>query len=209
VNKKPVSTRIIPDYLAESLEKLIQIIEGCVQNDPKCQKWFYEHYFGFSLKAAFRYVYTYEKAIDACNDAFVKIFRKLQHFQIRDPENIEKMLMGWIKRIVINSSIDFMRRERQQLVYDDLTADVWDRAFNPLNADHNLKYKELIIMIKNLSPAYRAVFNMHVIDGFSHQEIAGILGISIGASKSNLSKARAQLQKLMIKDNMASKVCFT
>ena len=195
--------------LAQGLEKLLNIIEGCAHNDPKCQKWFYEHYFGFCLKTAFRYVHAYEKAVDATNDAFVKIFRNLQNFQNRDPDNLEKMLMGWVKRIVVNSSIDSMRRESLVPEYKPLPEDVWDTSVHSQSADNNLMYKELVLLVKKLSPAYRVVFNMHIIDGFSHQEIAKELGISIGTSKSNLSKAKAQLQKFMVKDYKGNVLCFT
>ena len=191
------------------MEKILNIIEGCAQNDPKCQKWFYEHYFGFGLKTAFRYVYAYDKAIDATNDAFVKIFRNLHSFQNRDPENLEKMLMGWIKRIVVNSSIDYMRRESLVPEYRPIPDEVWDKSHHSQNADNILMYKELVLLVKKLSPAYRVVFNMHIIDGFSHQEIAKELGISVGTSKSNLSKAKAQLQKFMVKDYKGNVLCFT
>jgi RNA polymerase sigma factor (sigma-70 family) len=191
------------------LEKLVDIIAGCADNDPKCQKWFYQHYFGFGLKTAFRYVYAYEKAIDATNDAFVKIFRNLKNFENRDPENIEKIMMGWIKRIVVNASIDYMRRESLVPEYKPISEEIWDEAGHAQSADNSLMYKELISLVKNLSPAYRVVFNLHVIDGFSHQEIADQLGISLGTSKSNLSKAKAQLQKFMVKDYKGNVLCFT
>ncbi len=191
------------------MEKLVHIIEGCAQNDPKCQKWFYEHYFGFGLKTAFRYLYTYDKAIDATNDAFIKIFRNIKNFEIRDPDNVEKMLMGWIKRIFINASIDHVRRNSLIQENIPLSEEIWEQGGYADGADNGLIYKELILLVKKLSPAYRVVFNMHIIDGYSHQEIADQLGISVGTSKSNLFKAKAQLQKYMVKDNKGNVLCFT
>jgi RNA polymerase sigma factor (sigma-70 family) len=191
------------------LEKLKNIVEGCAQNNPKCQKWFYEQYFGFCLKTAFRYVHSYDKAIDATHDAFVKIFRNLGKFECRDPQNFEKMLMGWAKRIVVNSSIDSLRRESLVPEFRPIPDEVWDLTHASQNADNRLMYKELVLLLKKLSPAYRVVFNMHVIDGYSHQEIAKELGITVGTSKSNLSKARIQLQKFMVKDYKGNILCFT
>jgi RNA polymerase sigma factor (sigma-70 family) len=191
------------------LEKLLDIIAGCAQNNPRCQKWFYEHYFGISLKTAFRYVYSYEKAIDATNDAFVKIFKNMHKFENRDPANLEKIMMGWVKKIVVNSSIDFIRRESLVPEYVQISDEIWDNRGHAQASDQGIIYKELVLLIRNLSPAYRVVFNMHVIDGFSHQEIAKELGISVGTSKSNLSKAKAHLQKFMVKDYKGNVLCFT
>jgi RNA polymerase sigma-70 factor (ECF subfamily) len=79
----------------------------------------------------------------------------------------------------------------------------------PASPDDKLLYKELIELVRKLSPSYRAVFNMYVIDGYSHQEIADMLGISVGTSKSNLARARAFLQKYLVKDNKDNVLCFT
>jgi RNA polymerase sigma factor (sigma-70 family) len=154
-------------------------------------------------------VHVYEKAVDATNDAFVKIFKNLKNFQNRDPLNYEKMLMGWMKRIVANSSIDFMRRESLVQEFIPIPDNIWESSISGQTPDRQLMFKELIIQVKRLSPAYRVVFNMHVIDGFSHQEIARVLGISVGTSKSNLSKAKAQLQKVMVKDYNGTVLCLT
>ena len=86
---------------------------------------------------------------------------------------------------------------------------VWNKAGNTESGENKLLYKDLIILIRKLSPAYRVVFNLYVIDGYSHPEIAGMLNISTGTSKSNLAKARAFLQKHFIKDNNGSALCFT
>lgn len=169
---------------------------------------FYEHYLGYALKIAFRYVGSYENAANAANDAFIKMFRGFKKFEIRDLENTEAMLMGWIRRIVINVSIDYMRKESLIAERTSLK-DVWQHADVSNGGDAQLMYKELISLVKKLSPAYRVVFNLHVIDGYSHQEIAEMLGISVGTSKSNLAKARAFLQKHLVTDTKGNVLCFT
>jgi RNA polymerase sigma-70 factor (ECF subfamily) len=158
---------------------------------------------------AFRYLHFYEKAVDATNDAFVKIFKNLKNFQNRDPLNYEKMLMGWMKRIIVNSSIDFLRRESLAEEFIPIPEEIWEGSVSGQTPDRQLMFKELIMQVKKLSPAYRTVFNMHVIDGFSHYEIAKALGISVGTSKSNLSKAKVQLQKAMVKDYKGTVLCLT
>ena len=117
--------------------------------------------------------------------------------------------MGWIRRIVINVSIDYMRKESLINERKSLKKEMWLYADSSNDGDNQLMYKELIGLIKKLSPAYRVVFNLHVIDGYSHQEISKILGISVGTSKSNLAKAKIFLQKHLIKDIKANVLCFT
>jgi RNA polymerase sigma-70 factor (ECF subfamily) len=191
------------------LEELLTIIKGCANNDAKCQRILYNKYLGYALKISFRYVGSYENAANAANDAFIKIFKGFEKFEIRDAKNIEAMLMGWIRKIVVNVSIDYMRKESLISERTTLRNDGWSQPNASNNGDNQLMYKELIALIKKLSPAYRVVFNLHVIDGYSHQEIADMLGISVGTSKSNLAKARAFLQKHLVKDTNGNVLCFT
>jgi len=175
-------------------------------NDSRHQKMLYERYYGYALKTAFRYVYRYEKAVDVVNDGFVKIFRNFGKFKCEEDENMERILMGWIRRIMINSSIDELRRNNMMPEIGGVPDYVWEKSDKVHNADQLLLYKELVLQIKKLPPAYRAVFNMFVIDGMSHHEIADALNISVGTSKSNLSKARVLLQKF-IKDQEEKETC--
>ena len=191
------------------MEDLFTIIKGCANNDAKCQRILYNKYLGYALKVSFRYVGSYENAANAANDAFIKIFKGFEKFEIRDTKNIEAMLMGWIRKIVVNVSIDYMRKESLISERKILNKDAWMKSSASNDGDSQLMYKELIALIKKLSPAYRVVFNLHVIDGYSHQEIAEMLGISVGTSKSNLAKARAFLQKHLVTDTKGNVLCFT
>lgn len=182
------------------------IINGCISNDGKHQRVLYEKYYGYALKTVFRYVYRYEKAVDVVNDGFVKIFRSFDKFKCEDDEHIERVLMGWIRRIMINCSIDELRRNNMIPEIGGVPEYVWEETDKAYNADQLVVYKELVLQIKKLPPAYRAVFNMFVIDGMSHHEIAESLNISVGTSKSNLSKARVLLQKF-IKDREEKESC--
>ena len=172
-------------------------IANCIKNDHRDQKALYEKYYGYCLKTVFRYIYHYDKAVDAVNDGFVKIFRNLGRFKYNDVENLEMMLMGWMRMIMINTAIDFLRKNNFAPEIGDIPESVWVQEDKSQSAEQALLYKELIKEVKKLPPAYRAVFNMYVIDGYNHQEIAAQLGIAVGTSKSNLSKARVYLQKIL------------
>jgi RNA polymerase sigma factor (sigma-70 family) len=191
----------------ESLESLQEIITLCLENNGRYQKFFYEKYFGYCLKIVFRYIYRYDKAIDIVNDGYVKVFRNLAKFHYENPENLEKILLGWMRTIMVNTAIDALRKDSLLPEIGALDDNVWQYEDRSRGADQNLLYKELIKEVKKLPPSYRAVFNMYVIDGFTHQEIANSLGISVGASKSNLSKARALLQKKINASNKQLVIC--
>ncbi len=181
------------------MESLNYIIAGCKNNEHKWQKTLYEQYYGFALKVAFRYIYKYEKAVDVVNDGFVKVFRNFIHFNAADGNNTEKILLGWIKRIIVNTAIDELRKQNNVPETGEMPEGVWQQPDMAQLADEKLVYKDLILQLKKMPPSYRTVFNMHVIDGYSHQEIATHMGISIGTSKSSLAKAKAFLQKLLNK----------
>ena len=166
----------------------------------------YEKYRGYALKIVFRYIYRYEKAVDVSNDGFVKIFANISKFHPEKEDAIERILMGWMKRIMINVAIDELRKTNMLPEIGGIPEHVWDIPDNSQDADQLLLYKDLIILVKELPPAYRAVFNLYVIDGYTHSEIADMLNIAVGTSKSNLSKARILLQK-SIKKMEEGKLC--
>ena len=191
----------------DSLEKILSIIAGCANQDRKCQHILYDKYYGLCLKTVFRYVDTYEQAAEVTNDGFVKIFRSFGRFEIRDREKIEIVLLGWMRRIMINSAIDFRRKQNHiHESFQTQHAD-WDYEDKGQLSDNSVLYKELVVLIRELPPAYRVVFNLHVIEGYSHQEIAKMMGITVGTSKSNLFKARAHLQKKITIDKAESALC--
>ena len=191
------------------MKDLQTILKGCTENDAKCQKFLYETYLGYALKIAFRYVGSYQNAADAANDAFIRIFKGIAKFEIKNRDDLEPMLMGWMRKITINVSLDYMKKESLISSHKILKENAWLQADNAHDGDNELMYKDLISLIRKLSPAYRVVFNLHVIDGYSHQEIARMLDISPGTSKSNLSKAKAFLQKFLVKDRKGNILCFT
>jgi RNA polymerase sigma-70 factor (ECF subfamily) len=181
------------------LENILIIIEGCIAKEHKYQKILYEGYYGYALKIVFRYIYRYEQAVDVVNDGFVKLFAHFPQFEMGKEEENEKKLMGLMKRIMINTSIDVLRKGNMLPETGGIPEYVWDHTNKGDEADQLLLYKELIILIKELPPSYRMVFNLFVVDGYTHSEIAELLKIPASTSKSNLARARGVLQKSLKK----------
>ncbi len=172
-----------------------------MNNDQRYQKVLYEQFYGYSLKVVFRYIYKYENAVDVVNDGYVKLFRNFKSFKCESPNDLDKVFMGWLRRIMVNTAIDELRKQNMMPDIGAIPDDVWEKPDKTGQADEVILYKELVSQIKKLPPSYRIVFNMYIIDGFSHQEIADQLGISVGTSKSSLSKARVHLQKYIDEDS--------
>ena len=179
------------------MEKIIKIINGCRINNHKYQKILYEKYRAFALKIVFRYIYDYEEALEVANDGFVKFFLGIDHFRCEEEGDAEKLLGGWIKRIMINTSIDLLRKKMLLPEIGGIPEHAWHIKDKSSTADQMIIYKDLIKLVKKLPPAYRIVFNMHVIDGYSHIEIADCLKIPVSTSKSNLLRAKALMQKYL------------
>jgi RNA polymerase sigma factor (sigma-70 family) len=143
-----------------------------------------------------RYCSDTDDVAEIANDGFLKIFRSLNTFNPKYSD-VEASLKGWMKRILINTSIDHLRKNRQHL----MVAEIFDNHINIADqietSIDQMAYKEIIAVIQKLSPVYRTVFSLYVIDGYKHEEIAQQLKISVGASKSNLSKARSNLKKML------------
>ena len=177
------------------LENLVAVIEGCKKQEHRHQKMIYAHYYGYALKIVFRYIYRYEEAVLVVNDGFVKVFRNMEKFSPEPQIPVEQALMGWMRRIMINVAIDALRKDNLVPEIGGIPDYVWEEPDNTQAADQRLLYKELITCIKNLAPLHRIVFNLYVIDGYSHNEIAVLLNIAPGTSKSNLFRARSILQK--------------
>jgi RNA polymerase sigma-70 factor (ECF subfamily) len=170
-------------------ENLKLILKGCKKNDRKSQRLLYKQFFGYAMSICIRYMRNYSVAMEVMNDAFVKVFTQIKKF------DQSRSFKSWFRRILINTSIDHLKKEmkyKEQLDIEKLEVDD-----NQPRVDQTIHHKELIELIQHLSPAYRSVFNLYVIDGYNHDEIADLLGISVGTSKSNLSKARENLRKML------------
>lgn len=166
------------------------ILKGCKTKNIKSQEQLYRAFYGFAMSLCLRYCKTYEDAKEVVNDSFLKVFNKIENF---DPELSFKT---WFKRILINTAIDHYRANHKQHKYDDFNTVTEPGSTEETPLDR-LSYEELLKKIQLLPPAYKLAFNLFVIDGFTHEEIAQKLGISTGTSKSNVARAREMLRKIL------------
>jgi RNA polymerase sigma-70 factor (ECF subfamily) len=151
------------------------------------------------MKICFRYVHRQEEAEELVSESFIKLFKNIHQFDGSRVGDVEALLKGWFKRIVVNTCIDHLRRTQLKTISHEVSEEDGTFVDTQENGMDKIGYDEIIAAIRQLTPVYRTVFNLFVIEGFSHEEIATQLGISVGASKSNLSKARNNLRKIITK----------
>jgi RNA polymerase sigma-70 factor (ECF subfamily) len=184
---------IIPEALLQAT------VEGCVANDRLSQRRFYMHFYGYAMAVCSRYITGHDDVVGVLNDGFLKVFTELKRFEPRH-HGVEGSIRAWMRRIFINTAIDYLRRQKlQPQLRDDLEM-LPGSAVDVDAAAEKLSYNHLLGLVAKLSPAYRMVFNLFVIDGHSHEEISQLLNINVGTSKSNLAKAKMNLQKMILSE---------
>jgi len=183
-----------------SAKELKRHIRGCTLNERESQKKIYDSFYSYGMAICDRYTKRSEDSIEIFNDGFLKIFKEIHRYKPSYADEINSF-KGWIRKILIYTAIDHCRKYNKHYFTAEMeTSLIYLPADNETALDA-MSYDEIIRAIQNLSPAYRTVLNLFIIDGFTHQEIAEQLGISTGASKSNLFKARQQLQRILNKEN--------
>lgn len=171
-------------------EKLQQLIEGCKKQDRYSQQRLYQEFYGFAMRICIRFVSNTYEASEVLNEGFFKAFTHI------DKYNDTKPFQAWLSKIMHNASIDYYRSNFKNNQMEEL--DSADRVEVDAEIEKKLEYDDLLAMVQSLSPAYRAVFNLYAIDCYSHEEIAKVLGITEGSSRSNLHKAREKLKQMII-----------
>ena len=171
-----------------------EVIKGCLKNDRASQKALYEHYYSKMLGVCLRYSKNSDDAKDVLHEGFLKVFNSLKNF------NNTGSFEGWVRRIMVNTSIDQLRKNKQNYLIVS-TVNVNDRSSSlaeEMSEDDllsKIEKEDILKAVQELTPAYRTVFNLYVIEEYTHKEIAELLDISEGTSKSNLSKAKFNLKK--------------
>jgi RNA polymerase sigma-70 factor (ECF subfamily) len=183
-----------------SAEELTYHVGACALNSRESQKILYSSFYGYAMAICDRYTNNQEDAVEILNDGFLKVFREIHHYKPAYADVVSSF-KGWLRKIMVYTAIDHFRKNKKHQVVSDLDDVVYQVTVESEDAVDKLSYEEIIRAIQDLSPAYRTVFNLFVIEGLSHDEIAEKLEISTGTSKSNLSKARKQLQKILFKKN--------
>ncbi len=166
-------------------------IQACILNEEWAQKKLYEEHYSMMLPVCLRYANDEEEALDILHEGFIKVFRHISKY------TVGTSLKAWIKRIMVNTAIDYYRKRSRRRTED---------LDNAISVSHNapdvvslMSAEEILSALQELSPAYRSVFNLYIIEGYSHKEVADKLNISESTSRSNLVKARQKLQGILIR----------
>ncbi|SDJ79542.1 RNA polymerase sigma-70 factor, ECF subfamily [Catalinimonas alkaloidigena] len=172
-----------------------QLVEDCLLGKREAQKSLYERFYGEMMGACLRYSQNREEAAEIMNDGFLKVFTRLDQY------NHKNSLKGWIYRIMVNTAIDHYRRNRKH--YHTLDIQYADERPFDENVVDQLSKEDLLRLVQLLPDSYRMVFNLYVLEGFAHHEIAEKLNITEGTSRSHLAKARGKLQAMVKKHQLS------
>lgn len=167
------------------------LLEGCLRAHRASQKSLYQHYYNYAMSISLRYASNRDEASEILNDAFMKIFTNLGKFDLGKP------FKPWLRKILVNTAINHYHKKQREMHIEEMAT-----AKNESDTEKILSgitYQEVIGLLQRLPPAYRTVFNLYVIEGYTHEEIANMLHIAVGTSKSNLFKAKEQL-KIILSD---------
>ncbi|MDB5250188.1 MAG: polymerase sigma factor, sigma-70 family [Segetibacter sp.] len=190
--------------MAEANEKLVpieQLIDGCIKGNRQSQTGLYNVLMPQMFGVCLRYCNNHEEAEEVLQEGFMKVFEFIHQYKF------EGAFEGWVRKIMVNCALQKYRRKRQlRPVVDIDSAEVADTGHEEIMS--KIGTKELLKMVQQLPPAYRLVFNLYVFEGMKHREIAELLNISEGTSKSNLSDARFLLQKAVKLSLQSTKVNY-
>ena len=179
--------------------ELDTLIDGCLRGDRRAQQAVYRRFAGKMKVVCLRYIKDADSAQDVLQEGFIKVFQGIDKY--KGAGSFE----GWIRRIMVNLSIDHFRKSKRDwmLFHDENDAETWEDE--PVEDDAEmLEYQfsasQIIEAMQKLSPAYRTIFNLYVFENQSHKDIAERLGINLGTSKSNFAKAKRNLKKILLKE---------
>lgn len=171
------------DYAEDSF------IQACARKEMWAQKRLYEEYYPAMMGVCLRFSNNEDDALDILHEGFIKVFKHIGKYQAGTS------LSAWIRRIMVNTAIDFYRKNIRRRT-DDIEQ-AYTLHTEDADAISQCSEQEIMAAIQELSPAYRTVFNLYIIEGYSHREIADALEITESTSRSNLVKARVKLQELL------------
>ncbi len=168
---------------------LTSLIQACLADEKRAQRILIEQFVGYARSICQRYAAHEEETDEMLNDGFLKVFRHLAHYDPTQP------FKAWLRTIMVNTAIDYYRKRQKQIAYtplDEVNIIDWNEDIIA-----QISAQEILGLVQQLPPTYRLVFSLHVIDGYGHREIAELLGIQEGTSKSNLRDARRKLQAMI------------
>jgi RNA polymerase sigma-70 factor (ECF subfamily) len=165
------------------------LIKGCIDGNRRMQETLYQRFAPKMYAVCLRYAGTAPEAEDILQEGFIKVFKKLTSYRG------EGSFEGWIRRIFVNTAIEHFRRKRYLQPVTEREENTVEGKY--LSILDDMAEKDVLALVQQLSPGYRTVFNMYVVEGYTHKEIADMLGISEGTSKSQLSRAKVILQDMV------------
>ncbi|MBT3209621.1 MAG: sigma-70 family RNA polymerase sigma factor [Bacteroidetes bacterium] len=174
-----------------------KIINACINNESKFQRKLYDLFSGKMFVVCLQYSNNYEEAKDILQDGFVKVFTNLKQFKHQGS------FEGWIRRIMVNTALEKFRQNKIKFIDSEIFE--FKDSLSYEDIESNISANDILKVMQELSPQYRTVFNLYVNEGYSHKEISEKLNISVGTSKSNLSRARTILQKRVLSLNLDEK----
>ncbi|MCX6352171.1 MAG: sigma-70 family RNA polymerase sigma factor [Bacteroidetes bacterium] len=168
-----------------------EMVDGCRKGMPKYQEMFYKKYYGKMLGVTLRYSESRDEAKDVLQEGYVKAFKHIVDFVHNG--NIE----AWLRRIMVNSALDNIRRKKADIMTTDLNTEFGEEKYGEENTISHLNYEELLGMMHSLPTGYKLVFNLFAIEGYTHKEIGEKFGISESTSKSQYARAKQAMQKMI------------
>ncbi|MFO7979164.1 MAG: RNA polymerase sigma factor [Bacteroidales bacterium] len=168
-----------------------EFIAGCRKGSRGAQEGLYRHYYAFGMSVCLRYAACREDALEVLNDSFMKVFDNIRQYDSTRP------FRSWFRRILVNTALDHYRAQRNHRLQVSLEVDTMDVDMEP-DYYQKLSAGEILELLVRLPETYRITFNLYEVEGYSHDEIAGMLDISPGTSRSNLHRAKKMLQRLYI-----------
>ena len=171
----------------------IQLIEGCLSGKSRFQELLYRRYFSFAMSICVRYTKTPDDAMEVVNDSYLKMFDSLKSFDKSKP------FKSWFARILVNTAIDDFRKSKKFNSHSAMDV-IPDPDSQEPEIDQELNAEDIISLFSQLPDNLRITFNLHEIEGYSHQEIANMLGIETSSSRANLTRAKSMLRNLYSKN---------
>ncbi len=171
-------------------KELLNHIALCRSQDRQAQKAVFRYYYNYVMTIASRYVYNQAEAEEIASDTFYRAFSRIETY------NPDFNFKPWLGKITVNCAINYLQKYHSRDVFFEDIENVQHIEYQE-DTVSKISYQELKALIKNLPPAYQIVFNLYVIEGYKHEKIAAMLNINEGTSKSNLSKARQKMQRMV------------
>jgi RNA polymerase sigma-70 factor (ECF subfamily) len=168
---------------------IVQLIKDCRKSKREAQKALYQHFYSFCMGICLRYAKSREDAVEMMNDGFLNVFTYIGKFDLNKP------FKPWLRKVMVNSALDHLKKYSK--IHNMESLENGMKVFGEAEQLDSVSYNDLIDLIRRLPPAYRTVFSLRAIEGYKHEEVAEMLGIQVGTSKSNYAKAVSKLQEYL------------